>query len=167
MHSQTIPLFCLTIVLVVAAAACTAGPAAFSDQNPTPLTTSAAGPTLVKPTPSGAFTPMPGKGSIRGVVVNAQATWPEMDVIFIFAAPFSGDASGKGIYFLDPSIHPQAVLETGGGFQLANLTPQRYVLVVGPQADSSRPLLDEQGKTRIVEVKAGVLLELGQVKVGK
>jgi hypothetical protein len=41
------------------------------------------------------------------------------------------------------------------------------VLVVGPQADSSRPLLDEQGKTRIVEVKAGVLLELGQVKVGK
>jgi hypothetical protein len=101
------------------------------------------------------------------VVTNAGETWPELKAIYIFAAPFSGDASGKGIYFLDPSIHPQAVLEAGGGFHLDNLTPQRYVLVVGPQADSSRPLLDEQGKTRIVEVKAGELVQLGQVKVGK
>jgi hypothetical protein len=112
-------------------------------------------------------TPMPGKGSIRGVVVNASETWPEMNVIYIFAAPFSGDANGKGIYYLDPSVHPQAALEAGGSFQLANLTPQRYVLVVGPQADESRPLLDDQGKTRIVEVKAGELLQLGQVKVGQ
>jgi hypothetical protein len=110
---------------------------------------------------------VPGKGSISGVVVNASETWPDMNVIYIFAAPFSGDASGKGIYFLDPSIHPQAALEGGGGFHLDNLTPQRYVLVVGPQADSSRPLLDEQGKTRIVEVKAGEILQLGQVKVNK
>ena len=110
---------------------------------------------------------MPGKGSVSGIVVNARETWPEMTVIYIFAAPFSGDASGKGIYFLDPSVHPQAALENGGGFQLANLTPQRYVLVVGPQADSSRPLLDDQAKTRIVEIKAGELLQLGQVKVGK
>ena len=113
------------------------------------------------------FTPMPGKGSISGVVVNAYETWPEMNVIYIFAAPFSGDANGKGIYFLDPSIHPQAALETGGNFQLPNLTPQRYVLVVGPQADNSRPLLDDQGKTRIVEVKAGEVMQLGVGKVGK
>jgi hypothetical protein len=110
---------------------------------------------------------MPGKGSVSGVVVNAKETWPDMNVLYIFAAPFSGDSDGKGIYFLDPSVHPQAALEASGSFQLANLTPQRYVLVVGPRADTSLPLLDDQGKTRIIEVKAGELLQLGQVKVGQ
>ena len=156
MRLRSILFLCLMTFLAAAVAACAGKPGAPSSQSPNPS------PAL--PTP---FTPLPGKGSIRGVVVNARETWPDMDVIYIFAAPFSGDASGKGIYFLDPSIHPQAVLEAGGGFELANLTPQRYVLVVGPQADSSRPLLDEQGKTRIVEVKAGELLQLGQVKVNK
>jgi hypothetical protein len=125
---------------------------------------SAALPGQVTSTP---VTPIPGKGSVSGRVINTAETWPEMNVIYIFAAPFSGDASGKGIYFLDPSVHPQAALETGGSFHLVNLTPQRYVLVVGPRADTSRPLLDEQGKTRIVEIKANELLQLGQVKVGK
>ena len=157
MHSRSIPFLCLTFLLVIAAtAACTGRPAAVSNQSLTP-----------KPTRSTPVTPLPGKGSIRGVVVNASETWPEMNVIYIFAAPFSGDASGKGIYFLDPSIHPQAALQAGGDFHLDNLTPQRYVLVVGPQADSSRPLLDEQGKTRIVEVKAGEIVQLGQVKGSK
>jgi hypothetical protein len=127
-----------------------------SGQEPTPLTTLPA-----------SFTPLPGKGSISGVVTNAREIWPEMKVIYIFAAPFSGDASGKGIYFLDPSVHPQAILEAGEGFQLTNLTPQRYVLVVGPQADSSRPLLDELGKTHIIDVKAGAMVQLGQVRVEK
>ena len=138
------------LVVLLAAAACAAKPAALPSQ--------------AQPAPP---TPMPGKGSITGVVVNARETWPDINVLYIFAAPFSGDANGKGIYFLDPSIHPQAALETGGGFQLANLTPQRYVLVVGPRADTSLPLLDDQGKTRIIEVKAGELLQLGQVKVGQ
>jgi hypothetical protein len=145
MLKRTVLFLCLAVLL--AAAACAGKPAAPPAQAQT--------------------TPMPGKGSVNGVVVNASQTWPEMNVIYIFAAPFSGDANGKGIYYLDPSIHPQAALEPGGSFQLANLTPQRYVLVVGPQADNSRPLLDEQGKTRIVEVKAGELLQLGQVKVGQ
>ena len=145
MLKRSILFLCLAVLL--AAAACAGKPTAAPAQAPT--------------------TPMPGKGSIRGVVVNASETWPEINVIYIFAAPFSGDANGKGIYYLDPSVHPQAALETGGSFQLANLTPQRYVLVVGPQADMSRPLLDDQGKTRIVEVKAGELLQLGQVKVGQ
>ncbi len=90
-----------------------------------------------------------------------------MSVIYIYAAPFSGDANGQGIYYLDPSVHPQATLEAGGSFQLAGLAPPRYVLVVGPRADDSRPVLDEEGRTRIVEVKAGGATELGQVKVGK
>jgi hypothetical protein len=158
MHLRSSPWLCLAFLLAAASmmAACTAKPAALSRQTLTP-----------GPTQSILFTPLPGKGSLRGVVVNASETWPDMDVIYIFAAPFSGDASGKGMYFLDPSIHPQAILEAGGGFHLDNLTPQRYVLVVGPQADASRPLLDELGKTRIVEVKAGELLQLGQVKVSK
>ena len=145
MLKRSVLFLCLAVLL--AAAACAGKPTAAPAQAQT--------------------TPMPGKGSIRGVVVNASETWPEINVIYIFAAPFSGDANGKGIYYLDPSVHPQAALEAGGSFQLANLTPQRYVLVVGPQADMSRPLLDDQGKTRIVEVKAGELLQLGQVKVGQ
>jgi len=148
MHSRHVLLSCLVVLL--AAAACAGKPAALPRQ--------------VHTAPP---TPMPGKGSVSGVVANAKETWPDMNVLYIFAAPFSGDANGKGIYFLDPSVHPQAALEAGGSFQLTNLTPQRYVLVVGPRADTSLPLLDDQGKTRIIEVKAGELLQLGQVKVGQ
>jgi hypothetical protein len=144
------PILLPCLVVLLAAAACTGKPAALPGQ--------------AQPAPP---TPMPGKGSVSGVVVNAKETWPDMNVLYIFAAPFSGDSDGKGIYFLDPSVHPQAALEASGSFQLANLTPQRYVLVVGPRADTSLPLLDDQGKTRIIEVKAGELLQLGQVKVGQ
>ena len=150
---------CLVILL---AAACTA----YSGKRPMLPGQVSTTPSQLPATRAQA-TPMPGNGSISGVVVNAGETWPEMNVIYIFAAPFSGDANGKGIYYLDPSVHPQSTLEAGGAFQLTNLTPQRYVLVVGPRADSSRPLLDDQGKTLIVEVKAGEMLQLGQVKVGK
>ncbi len=73
----------------------------------------------------------------------------------------------RGFIFWTLPCIPRRLLETGGDFQLTDLTPQRYVLVVGPQADSSRPLLDEQGKTRIIDVKAGEMVQLGQVKVSK
>jgi hypothetical protein len=41
------------------------------------------------------------------------------------------------------------------------------VLVVGPAADNGQVVLDEQGKTRVVTVKADVVLQLGVVQLAR
>jgi len=110
-------------------------------------------------------TPSAGKGAISARVEGLKELWPDVQVISVYAAPFYGDESGKGIYVLDPSLHPQGDLDAEGGFQLNNLTPGRYVLVVGPQADSALVVQDEQGKTRVVTVKPDEVLQLGAVKL--
>jgi hypothetical protein len=112
-------------------------------------------------------TPSAGKGAISARVDGLKEMWPDAQVISIYAAPFYGDESSKGIYVLDPSLHPQTTLDGTGVFQLNNMTPGRYVLVVGPAADSGQVVLDEQGKTRVVTVKADVVLQLGVVKLAK
>jgi len=112
-------------------------------------------------------TPSAGKGAISARVDGLKEMWPNAQVISIYAAPFYGDESGKGIYVLDPSLHPQTTLDGTGGFQLNNITPGLYVLVVGPAADNGQVVLDEQGKTRVVTVKADVVLQLGVVQLAR
>jgi hypothetical protein len=112
-------------------------------------------------------TPAVGKGAISAQVEGLKELWPDVKVISVYAAPFYGDESGKGIYVLDPSLHPQGILDGGGGFQLNNLTPGRYVLVVGPRADSGLVAQDEQGEPWVVTVKADAVLQLGVVKLAK
>jgi hypothetical protein len=112
-------------------------------------------------------TPSAGKGAISARVDGLKEIWPDAQVISIYAAPFYGDESAKGIYVLDPSLHPQTTLDGTGAFQLNNITPGRYVLVVGPAADSGQVVLDEQGKTRVVTVKADMVLQLGVVQLAK
>ena len=110
-------------------------------------------------------TPSAGKGAISALVEGLKEQWPDIKVISVYAAPFYGDESGKGIYVLDPSLHPQSEVDGEGGFQLNNLTPGRYVLVVGPRADSGLVVEDDLGKTRVVLVKADEVVQLGVVKL--
>ena len=112
-------------------------------------------------------TPSAGKGAISAQVNGLREQWPDVQVISVYAAPFYGDENGKGIYVLDPSLHPQSELDGEGSFQLNNLTPGRYVLVVGPRADSGVVVQDEQAKTRVVTVKPDEVLQLGVVKLAK
>lgn len=108
-----------------------------------------------------------GKGGVRGQSTEAGGLWPQANVIYAFAAPFSGDAAGNGVYLLDPGMDPRAELDAGGYFQLNNLTPGRYVLVVGPTAENSRPLLNERQHTLVVQVEAGGWVELGPVELAQ
>jgi hypothetical protein len=112
-------------------------------------------------------TPSGGKGAISAQVDGVKDQWPGVEVISAYAAPFYGDESGKGIYVLDPSLHPQSKLDGNGVFQLNNLTPGRYVLVIGPRADSGLVVQDDQGKTWVVTVKPDEVLQLGVVKLAK
>ncbi len=142
------PVLLLTLLLTaLLMAACAAAPAG--------------GPTL---TPAAL---QAGKGGIRGRCAEAKSVWPQVNVVYIFAAPFSGDASGNGIYLLDPGMDPRASLDGDGYFQMINLTPGRYVLVVGPTAENSRPLLNPREHILVVQVEEGGWVELGPVSLAK
>jgi hypothetical protein len=103
--------------------------------------------------------------NVTGEVEIPEGLWSEERNLSVFAAPFSGDAAGNGIYLLDPAMHPRAPLNTAGFFQIGNLSPGRYVLVVGPSAERSKPILNENLKPAVIEIKAGEILNLGQVKI--
>jgi hypothetical protein len=143
------PFFVVSILVLLAALMAGCGPAQRHNQTVRPVTPSA------------------GKGAVSAQVEGLREQWPDAQVISVYAAPFYGDESEKGVYVLDPSLHPQSELDGGGSFQLNNLTPGRYVLVVGPRADSGLVVQDELGKTRVVTVKADEVLQLGVVKLAK
>jgi hypothetical protein len=108
----------------------------------------------------------PGMGVIKGQLERPDKLWSEGPYT-AYAAPFSGDAQGNGFFILEPALHPSAMLDTQGNFQISNVPPGNYVLVIGPSPDESRQVVDEQAKPRIVNVTADQVLELGKVTVAK
>lgn len=107
-------------------------------------------------------TPEPGKGALTGQVAGAGDRWPDQDVN-IYAAPFMPTEGGNGYYMLEPNVHPHGALGPGGVFQINNISPGSYVLVVGPEPNGARLVVDAEGKTRIFTVKEGEVTELGKV----
>lgn len=79
----------------------------------------------------------------------------------IFAAPFSGDEHGPGVYFLEPALHPNAPFE-GNAFQL-DAPPGSYMLVAGPSAEEGLLLVDDQMQPLRVKIGAAQVVQLGRV----
>lgn len=106
------------------------------------------------------------KGGMAGQVTNTAGVWEETP-LYVYAAAFYGDDQKRGFYMLDPLRDPTAELSKDGLFQLSDLKPQKYVLVVGPTAEQGRLVVDEKGQTRIFTVTAGEVLTLGAVAITK
>jgi hypothetical protein len=103
-----------------------------------------------------------GKGGVVGKVVLEGARWEDARV---FLAPFYhvGD-DGKGFYLLEPSVHPQAPLRAGGFFQIADVAPGYYVMVIVVGLDPLAGVVVKAGsEPRIIQVLADEVLDVGQV----
>jgi hypothetical protein len=118
------------------------------------------------PTPT-LIVPNQGFGGIVGKVENADLYWPGQP-ISVYAAEFYGDVeAGEGTYILETRLFPQSILEESGYFQLDNMPIKAYILVVGPDPESAKPILNQNGDDAlIVEVRENEVLDLGNVLIG-
>lgn len=82
--------------------------------------------------------------------------------IYVYACPFFGPSNKEGFYILEPSVHPSATVKSEGIFQLVNVPPGAYVLVVGPSPEQAIAF-KESGRIRVFQVKPGQTLDLGVV----
>ena len=109
--------------------------------------------------------PTANTGSLVGSVPSAVTFWPG-ETLYIYAATFNGNDQNEGFYMLDTARAPSATLDSDGWFQLLDITPGRYVLVVGPTAEQGRLIMDANNKARIFTVVAGELEDLGILETG-
>jgi hypothetical protein len=100
-----------------------------------------------------------GTGAIVGRVENAHKIWPDK-TIFVYVAQFYGEEGGEGAFVLEPTLFPQARVDANGYFQINNIPPRKYVLVIGPSAEAGL-LVKDQRSTLIYEVIADQILEIG------
>lgn len=107
------------------------------------------------------ISPEAGYGGITGEIKNAFSIW-QGRVINVYAAEFHGDPDGKGVYILEPSLHPHARLEAHGFFQLNNVLPGAYVLVVGPNPDEAL-VIRKQDRPWVIRVLANQIIDMGSI----
>lgn len=104
------------------------------------------------------------KGAITGHVVSQPPSWKNQE-LYAFACPFyPAQNSTEGFYILEPSIHPNGMLTVDGRFQLTTVQPGRYAVVIGPTPEDAVPI-SEAGTTKIVQVTAGEILDLGELNL--
>lgn len=109
------------------------------------------------------ISPAAGLGGIIGKFQD-NVLWQEKQ-LYVYAAPFFGNADDQGIYVLDPSLHPKTKLEFDGMFQLNNLQPGAYVLVIGTRPEDAR-VIAKNGKPWVIRVSSGQVVDLGTVSAG-
>lgn len=107
--------------------------------------------------------PKQGTGGMRGVIANLEAFWKDRTV-YVFAAEYVGNEQGEGIYVLEPSIHPYTTVDTGGFFQITDVPPGEYVLVVGPSPEEAI-VVRKDAKAIIYKVAAGDVTDVGSINL--
>ncbi len=138
----------LTFLLLLALlAACTPTPGAAA-QTPTPIR------------------PAAGFGGIVGQVSGIPGGW-EQQPLQLYAAPFLNSGGGQGIFMLEPDVHPSTEVAGSGFFQVNDVPPGEYVLVVGPSPEEARLLVDDQQQTEVATVNANQVLDLGALNISE
>jgi hypothetical protein len=168
------------VLLTLVVAGCTStGPTPFQSPvlptaqpaaSPLPATQVATRPTeapapvspLPTPVPTWApATPSAGKGSIKGSVshVGGGQIPPNTQV---FVAKFVWDPKKtSGVFFLDPEAAVGIPVDSAGNFQVRDLDPGTYVLVVGTTPMVANAIIGDSNQARVIDVVAGQVIDLG------
>ena len=110
------------------------------------------------PTPAALST---GTGGIKGRIDNLEQYWSGKS-IFIYAAQFYGDPEGDGAFILEPTLFPKAMVDANGFFQISDIPPRKYILIVGPKPESAL-MVKHAGTAVIYDVAEGELLDVGTI----
>lgn len=104
--------------------------------------------------------PATGFGGIVGKVVNAAEIWPEKNV-YVYAAEFYGSRE-DGVFLLEPTKFPKTQLGVDLLFEINDIPPKNYLLLVGPNPEAAI-FIKESGEPIIVEVVIGQINNVGSV----
>ena len=122
----------------------------------TPAPTAIPTPTMIQPAE--------GKGGLRGKLSNTADLWKNTKTIYVFAAEFHGDDQGKGVYFLEPSIHPHTIMDADGVFQINDMPPGDYVVLAGPNPEEAITIKN-QNEAQVFNVPDGEVIDIGEKKL--
>ena len=119
---------------------------------------------IARPSPTAeALSPMTleqGRAGITGRIL-VKSDWHDREVT-IYASPFySTGNENEGFFVLEPSIHPSSKLNVRGEFQLENIEPGFYVLIVGPMPDEAIAV-QKSGTVEVFSVDANEVLDIGK-----
>jgi hypothetical protein len=171
--AKAVTILLLIVLLLPACATETVTPSE-SPTSPKPLEVTPYGsPT---PTPLAAVTPEerattvlpqlePGKGAIIGIVLKEDGTYPGENVKVFLASFFWNKEKTEGVFVLDPARATSVPVSDQGAFQLFNIEPGNYVLVVGVTPEAAVAILGDRGQARVIEVKPGEIVDIGEQRV--
>jgi hypothetical protein len=108
-------------------------------------------------------TPASGTGMATGRIASRPDEWSGQE-LWVYFAPFVGDVNDEGIYVLEPSAHPRTRVSSDGSFDLINIPPGNYVVVIGPSPEEAIPVTKDD-RPEVFSVQAGELLEMGAVEL--
>ena len=107
----------------------------------------------------------PSKGAITGTVLKQDGTHPPDNVRVFLASFYWNEAKTEGVFVLDPDRGTNVPISDRGSFQLFNIEPGNYVLVVGATPEAAIAILGDSGQPRVIEVKPGEIVDIGEQRV--
>ena len=101
-----------------------------------------------------------GTGGISGIY-KIPEKWGEEN-IYAYAAPFVGDPNSDGIFIYGGGFSFFGEISTNGYFQIANLEPGVYILLIGPDIDHVTAYQDN-GSANKIYVTANQYTDIGTI----
>lgn len=119
--------------------------------------------TLVQPTSTYIPTPLPGKVSVIGKVISKKSNLP-IDEIDVWLAKVIRQEE-EAIYILDTVNSPSILTDPNGEFQILNVSPGEYVLVIGNPEIMYEIITDDTGKAKVWNFREGQVEDVGELIV--
>ncbi len=107
----------------------------------------------------------PSKGAIIGTVLKEDGTYLAENVRVFLASFFWNEEKTEGVFILDPDRATSVPISDQGAFQLFNIEPGNYVLVVGATPEAAVAILGDSGQARVIKVKPGEIVDIGEQRV--
>lgn len=103
-------------------------------------------------------------GGVKGIIVSTPPEWAGSTLLVYLAPFYSDEETGEGIFVLEPGAHPHVEVEPTGAFQLDNVPPAKYVIVIGPGPEKALAI-PEGDHPRVFTIVEGEILDLGEIEL--
>jgi hypothetical protein len=156
-----VPFYLVLFLVANSLVACVAvPPKSFDSPLPTATDSVAQEVPSVQPSPRATGAASADKGTIVGTVRNRIGDLPAEAKVFVAKFVWN-DAKTVGVFYLDPGNVLSAPVEASGAFQVPDLDPGDYVLVVGVTPENAAPIMGNNDQARVIAVQAGQAVDLG------
>lgn len=99
-------------------------------------------------------------GGITGICQTKEMA--ETEQLIVFAAQYLGDPESEGIFIFDKNMETSVPIDGSGFFQISNLSPGLYVLLIGSNIDNVEAY-QKNGVAIKIEVVSGEYTDIGVI----